>query len=301
MDVLQSVSQSLAAAVESVGRSVVRVEARRGRPGSGLVWSTDGTVVTADHILERDEDIHVALADGTVVDAKLAGRDATTDVAVLRAETAGLPPAGLTPVEWASLDGARVGHLVLALSRPGRTVRARLGIISAMGEKWRAPSGAELDHYVQPDVEVSWGFSGGALVDGHGKVLGMTTTGLLERTPLVITRTTLEAVASQLLSTGRIRRGFLGIGSHPVRLPAAVREQLGQRAGLIVVAVEPGSPAERSGLTLGDVLVAIDGAPVHHPGEVAARLGTDAVGKSLAVRILRGGVLRDIAVTVGER
>lgn len=296
MDALQSLSQSLAAAVESVGRSVVRVEARRGRPGSGLVWSAEGSIVTADHILERDEDIRVALADGTVVDATLAGRDPTTDVAVLRAEGS-----GWTPAPWAPLDGVRVGHLVLALSRPGRTVRARLGIISALGEKWRAPSGAELDHYVQPDVEVSRGFSGGALVDGNGKVLGMTTTGLLERTPLAIPRITLQTVASQLLLEGRIRRGFLGIGSHPVKLPAAVREQLGQRAGLIVVAVEPGSPAERSGLTLGDVLVAIDGAPVHHPGDVAARLGTETVGKSLAVRILRGGVLQDLSVTVGER
>src|SRR3990172_11458040 len=98
MSGLQSMSQALADAVESVGRSVVRVEARRGRPGSGLVWSADGTIVTADHILERDEDIHVALADGTVVDAKLAGRDATTDVAVLRAESAGLPLSWLSPL-----------------------------------------------------------------------------------------------------------------------------------------------------------------------------------------------------------
>jgi len=296
MDGLQNVSQSLAAAVESVGPSVVRVEGRRGRPGSGLVWSADGAIVTADHILERDEDIRVALADGAVIDATLAGRDATTDVAVLRVETT-----GLTAAPWVPLDGIRVGHLILTLSRPGRTVRARFGIIGALGDKWRAPSGAELDHYVQPDVEVSWGFSGGALVDTNGKVLGMTTTGLLDRTPLAIPRATLQGVASQLLSEGRIRRGFLGIGSHPVRLPAAIREQLGQRAGLIIVAVEPGSPAERSGLALGDVLVAIDGASIRHPGEVAARLGTDAVGKSMAVRILRGGVLQDIAVTVGER
>lgn len=296
MDALQ-LSQSLAAAVEAVGPAVVRVEGRRGRPGSGVVWSADGIIVTADHVLERDEDIRVARADGTIVDATVAGRDATTDVAVLRAAGA-----GLMPPQWASLAALRVGHLILALSRPGLTVRARIGIISAMSsEKWRAPSGAEFDHYVEPDVEVSWGFSGGALVDSGGKVLGMTTTGVLRRTPLAIPRTTLETVVPQLLAEGRIRRGFLGIGSHPVRLPAAVRDQLGQRAGLIVVAVEPGSPAERSGVALGDVIVAIDGAPVHHPGEVAARLGADVVGKSLAVRILRGGVLQDLSVMVGER
>jgi len=302
MSGLQSMSQALADAVESVGRSVVRVEARRGRPGSGLIWSADGTILTADHILERDEDIHVGFADGTVVEAAVAGRDATTDVAVLRpAAATDVKASNLTPAVWASLDGVRVGHLVLAVSRPGRTVRARLGIIAALGERWRAPSGAELDHYVQPDVDVSWGFSGGALVDGDGKVLGMTTTGLLDRTPLAIPGTTTRAVVSQLLAEGRVRRGFLGIGSHPVKLPAAVREKVGQRAGLIVVAVEPGSPAEQGGLTLGDVLVAIDGAPVRHPGEVAALLGGHAVGKPLAVRILRAGVLQEMTVTVGER
>ncbi len=292
----ESVSQSLAAAVEAVGQSVVRVDARRGRPGSGLVWSAEGVIVTADHVLERDEDVRVALADGTLVNATIAGRDPTTDVAVLRAEAS-----GLTPPSWRAVDGARVGHLILALSRPGRTVRARLGIISALGERWRAPSGAELDSYVQPDVEVSWGFSGGALVDSSGKVFGMTTAGLLDRTPLAIPRATVEKVATQLLSDGRIRRGYLGIGSHPVRLPAALREQLGQRTGLIVIAVEPGSPAERSGLTLGDVLLAVEGASLRHPGDIAARLGPEAVGKSLAVRILRGGVLQDLSITVGER
>jgi len=295
MEPLQSISQSLADAVESAARSVVRVEGRRGRPGSGLVWSTDGTIVTADHVLERDEDIRVALPDGTEIPATLAGRDAATDIALLRTEAT-----GLLPPPWASLDGVRVGHLIVALSRPGRTIRARLGVINALGEKWRAPSGAELDHYVEADVEVSWGFSGGALVDVTGKVLGMTTTGL-NRAPLAIPHAVLQGVAAQLLSAGRIRRGFLGIGSHPVRLPAAVREQLGQRSGLIVVAVEPGSPAERGGLTLGDVLIAVDGAPLRHPGDVAARLGSDAVGKALAIRILRGGVLQDLSVTVGER
>ncbi|HEY6104254.1 MAG TPA: trypsin-like peptidase domain-containing protein [bacterium] len=295
METVQGISKALADAVDSVGRSIVRVEGRRGRPGSGLVWSADGVVVTADHVLERDEDIRVALPDGTEVQATIAGRDATTDIAILRTDTKGQVPA-----PWTSLDGVRVGHLILALSRPGRTVRARLGVINALGEKWRAPSGAELDHYVEADVELAWGFSGGALVDLSGKVIGMTTTGL-NRAPLAIPQASLQTVAAQLLSAGRIRRGFLGIGSHPVRLPAAVREQLGQRLGLIVVAVEPGSPAERGGLTLGDVLVAIEGAPLRHPGDVAARLGSDAVGKSLSVRILRGGVFQDLAITVGER
>jgi S1-C subfamily serine protease len=299
MSVLQDVSQELAAAVESAAGSVVRVEARRGRAGSGLVWSP-GVIVTADHIVERDEEIRIGLSDGTTVDARLAGRDSATDVAVLRADGPQASPAA-PPATWGPLEGVRAGQLVLAISRPGRAVRARLGIISAISEKWRAPSGAELEFYVQPDVEVSFGFSGGALVDVAGRVLGMTTTGLLGRTPLAIPRGTLERTVTQLLADGRIRRGFLGIGSHPVRLPAAIREQIGQRAGVIVVGVEPGSPAERSGLLLGDVLVTIDGAPIRHPGEVAERLGPASVGTSLKLRILRGGVLQDLSVAVGER
>ena len=299
MDVLQDVSHGLAAAVESAARSVVRVEARRGRAGSGLVWS-DGVIVTADHVLERDEEIRVGLSDGSTVDAGLAGRDPATDVAVLRAEGLHTSSAA-SPATWATLAGVRAGQLVLAVSRPGRTVRARLGIISAISEKWRAPTGAELEFYVQPDVEVSLGFSGGALVDAGGKVLGMTTAGLLGRTPLAIPHATLERTVTQLLAEGHIRRGFLGIGSHPVRLPAAIREQLGQRAGVIVVAVEPGSPAERGGLLLGDVLVTIDGTPIRHPGEVAERLGLASVGTSLMLRILRGGVLQELSVAVGER
>jgi S1-C subfamily serine protease len=298
MDVLQSISQAFAATVEAAGRAVVRVEARRGRAGSGLMWA-EGIVVTADHVVERDDEIRIGLDDGAVVDATLAGRDPATDVAVLRADGIRMP--GAAPAAWADLKGARVGHLVLALSRPGRTVRARLGIIGAMSQRWRAPSGAELEFYVQPDVEVTAGFSGGALVDGGGKMLGMTTTGLLGRTPLAIPRATLEPAVTALLAEGRVRRGFLGIGSHPVRLPAAIREQLGQRTGLIVIAVEPGSPAERGGLTLGDVLLTIDGSPVRHTAELAERLGPSSVGTTLAVRVLRGGILQDLPVVIGER
>lgn len=299
MDALQTLSQSLASAVERAGQSVVRVEGRRATPGSGLVWSADGVIVTAEHILERDEEIRVGLSDGRVVNATVIGRDPTTDVAVLRAEAS-----GLTPVSWGTLDGAGVGQLVLALSRPGRSVRARLGIVSALGpagEAWRTRAGAEVDRYLESDVDVTWGFSGGALLGTEGTVLGMNTAGLMRGAALTIPFRTLERVVGQLQAEGKIRRGFLGIGSHPVRLPAALRERLGQRIGLIVIAVEPGSPAEKSGLVLGDVLLTVESAAVRGPHDIAARLGPEAVGKPLALRLLRGGVAQDITVTVGER
>lgn len=296
MDASDGLSQVLASAVEAAGTAVVRVEGRRGAPGSGIVWSQDGTVVTAEHVLERDDDIHVGFADGRVVTAAVVGRDPTTDVALLRVEATGLQPPG-----WADLSTARTGHLVLALFRPGRAVRAHQGIISALGDAWRTPAGGEIDRYVQADIEITWGFSGGALVNTSGAVIGMTTAGLMRRSALAVPRATLERVTSALAVHGRIRRGYLGIGGHPVRLPGQVTEQLGRHHGLIIVAVEPGSPAELGGLMLGDVVVAIDGAPVQHPGDVAVRLGPDTVGKSITMRILRGGMSRDVSVTVSER
>lgn len=296
MDAIDGLSQALALAVEAAGVSVVRVEARRGAPGSGIIWSQDGAVVTAEHALERDDDLHVGFADGRVAGAAVVGRDPTTDVALLRVEAT-----GSTPPTWADLGATRTGHLALALFRPGRTLRAHLGIVSAFGEAWRTPAGGEVDRYIQADVDITWGLSGGALVNASGQVLGMTTAGLLRRSALAVPRATLERVTAALLIHGRIRRGYLGIGGHPVRLPAQVRDQLGRRHGLIVVAVEPGSPAEQSGLMLGDVIVAIDDAPVRHHEDVAARLGPDAVGKGVTVRILRGGALRDLSVNVGER
>lgn len=298
MDVMESLSQSLAGAVEQAGQSVVRVEARRGAPGSGIVWSADGAIVTAEHVLERDDDIRVGLPDGREVAASVSGRDATTDVALLRAEAPGLPP-----VNWGDLSGARVGQLVLALSRPGRTVRAHLGIISALGDSWRTPSGAEIDRYLQADVDVRWGFSGGLLVTQGGRGLGMTTAGLLRRTApsLAIPFPTLEKVVDALRAHGRIRRGYLGIGAQPVRLPSNVGKRVGQPGGVMIMTVEPGSPADQSGLVLGDVVLAIDGAPVRHHGDIAARLGPDAIGRSVTARILRAGAVQDVAITVGER
>lgn len=296
MSQIEQLSKDLAGAVETAGAAVVRVEARRGPAGSGIVWAPEGMVVAADHIVERDEDIRVGLADGQVVAATVVGRDPTTDVVLLRAEATGLAPSA-----WSDLSALRVGSLVLALSRPGRSVRAHLGIVSALGDAWRSPAGGELDRYVEADVEMTWGFSGGLLVDPSGGAIGMTTAGLMRRTPLVLPQTTLEKVVEALRVHGRIRRGYLGIGAQPVRLAQPMADRLGQRAGLIVIAVEPGSPAEHGGVVLGDVLLAAGSAPVRGLHDLQAQLGPEATGKPLSLRILRGGVPQDITVTVGER
>lgn len=295
--VLKNVSDGLAATAEAAGSHVVRVEARRRLPASGIIWSDDGVIVTAHHIVERGENIGVGLPDGQTATATLVGRDPTTDLAVLHTQAT-----GLTPATWASPDDLRVGHLVLALGRPGKTVQATLGIVSALSEgNWRSPAGGELDRYLQTDVVMYPGFSGGPLVDVTGQVIGLNTSALLRGVSLTVPAPTVRRVVETLMAHGRVRRGYLGIGAQPVRLPASLAEHLGQETGLLLVSVEPASPAEQGGLLLGDTIVTLDEQPVRHLDDLLGLLSGDRVGKSVPVRILRGGQLQQMQVVVGER
>jgi S1-C subfamily serine protease len=295
VDLARDLSETLAGVVERVAPAVVRVEGRRRGPSTGVVWSED-VVATADHVLEWDEDVTVGLPDGGTATATVVGRDPGTDVAALRV-TGGR----LTPPSWSAADGLKVGHLVLAVSRPGRTAQARLGIVSALGEPWRPPAGGRLDRYLQSDVPIHTGFSGSALVDVAGRLLGLNTTGLLRATPLAVPAATVRRVVESLLAHGQVRRGYLGIGTQAVRLPAPFDQQLGQETGLLVSSVQPDSPAARGGVLLGDVLVAFDGHPLRHPGELVPLLDEERIGAEAKARVLRAGEPREVAVVVGAR
>ncbi len=294
---LTALSNDLAAAVDTVGRSVVAVHARRRIPASGVVWQP-GVVVATHHTIQRDDDITVGLHDGSTVEATLAGRDPSTDLAVLRlAGTSSAQAAAVSP------DTPRVGQLVLALGRPGASVTASLGIVSALGGEWRTWQGGTIDRFVRLDVAVYDGFSGGPLVDAAGRVVGVNTSGLARATALTVPAATVSRVAAQLLSRGYIARGWLGIATQPVRLPAALQQSLGTEAtiGLVVVNVEPDSPADRGGVLIGDILLAVDDRPVSDPGDVMAALGGDRIGQAIALRVARGGRDERLTVTVGER
>jgi S1-C subfamily serine protease len=295
-EVLRNLSDAMAATVEAAGATVVRVEARRRLPASGIVWSSDGVIVTAHHVVERDDNIGVGLPNAETVSATLVGRDPTTDLAVLRAQAT-----DLTPPTWAEPEDLRVGHLVLGLGRPGRTVQATLGIVSALGESWRTPAGGRIEPYLQTDLVMYPGFSGGPLVDVAGRVLGLNTSALLRGISLSVPTSTLRQVVETLLTHGRVRRGYLGVGAQPVRLPGGLAEELGQETGLLLVSVEPEGPAGSAGLTLGDTIVALDGQPVRHMDELLALLGGDRVGVSVPIRIVRGGQAQEVTVTIGER
>jgi S1-C subfamily serine protease len=294
--VLANLSDALAATVEASGPSVVKVDARDRLAASGIVWSADGVVVTAHHVVERDDDIGVGLPDGRTVAAALVGRDPSTDLAVLRAEAT-----GLTPPAWSDASGARVGHLVLAVGRPGHKAMATLGIISALGESWRTPAGGQVDRYVQTDVVMYPGFSGGPLVDAKGQALGLNTSALLRGVSMAMPAATLRRVVETLLVHGRVRRGYLGVGAQPVRLPAALAQQLGQETGLLLVSVEPGGPAEQGGLLLGDTIVALAGQPVAAMDDLLDGLSGERVGVAVPVRVVRGGQVQELTVVIGER
>jgi S1-C subfamily serine protease len=294
---LMAVSNDLAAAVDTVGRSVVAIHARRRIPASGVVWQP-GVVVAAHHTIQRDDDITVGLHDGTTVSANIAGRDPSTDLAVLRLADGSSAPAVATATE-----PPRVGQLALALGRPGGSVTASLGIISAVGGEWRTWQGGTIDRFVRLDVAVYDGFSGGALVDAGGRVMGINTSGLARATAMTVPAGTVTRVAGQLLARGHIARGWLGIATQPVRLPPSLRRSAGveSEAGLVVVNVEPDSPADRGGVQIGDILLALDGQVVTDPGDVMATLAGDRIGKAIGLRVARGGKAETLSVTVGER
>ena len=295
--VLESLSNDLAGAVERAGQSVIAIHARRRIPASGVHWRP-GVIVAAHHTIQREEDITISLADGSTLPATLAGRDPTTDLAVLKVDEAKVPVASL-----ADESGIRVGALVLALGRPGNAVTASLGVISTVGGEWRTWHGGTIDQFVRLDVSIYDGFSGGPLVDASGRVLGVNTSGLSRGAALAIPVSTVNRVVDQLLKSGRVARGYLGLGMQAVGLPAALIERLSlpNDVGLMIVSAEPGGPGDRAGILIGDVLIAVGDRPVGDPAEVLGLLGGDQIGKTLSTRIIRAGEPKDVSITIGER
>lgn len=292
-DSLQSLSEQMADTVEQVAPSIVRVGGRRRMAASGVVWAADGVIVTTHHVVRR-ENISVGLPGGERVSASLVGRDPTTDLAVLRVDSG-----DLTAATWD--DGnLRVGQLALALARPGRSVQATLGVVSALGESWHTGAGGEIDRYLQTDVLMYPGFSGGPLLVGQ-TFAGINSSALLRGASVTIPATTVRRVVEALLSHGRVKRGYLGISTQPVRLPASLADNLDQETALLVVNVETESPAGEAGLLMGDTIVTLDGAAVRHHDDLVALLSGDRVGRKVPVQLVRGGELRELNVTIGER
>jgi S1-C subfamily serine protease len=294
---LAAISEELAAAVASAGRAVVTVRGRERMPSSGIHYSP-GVIVTADHSVRRTEDLAVRLADGTELAATLAGRDSGTDVAVLKAELKTMP------VAERAAAAPKPGQVALVVGRLAEAgLSASMGVISAVGPRWRTWRGGMIDSFVRLDAAVYPGSSGGVVADIEGRLLGMATSGLSRVAPVAVPAATLERVVTELLATGRVSRGYLGVGLQPVALPEVLRGKLksGQAAGLIVLSVEPGGPADNAGVLIGDIVVALDGAAAADTDDVQQALGGEAIGRSVKASLVRGGELVEAAITIGER
>jgi S1-C subfamily serine protease len=295
METSQSSCMGWAQVIAKSSPAVVRVEGRWRLPGSGIIWSDQGLVITAHHILERDEDIQVG-QEGEPAAAELLGRDPTTDVAVLR-----VPELNRNPLEQSPQPEVQVGAVAFAMGRPGRLVRASQGIIAACGGAWRTRAGGRLDSFIQADLVMYPGFSGGPLIDGSGRLIGMLTSGLDRSASLAIPYASLQRLVPMLESHGAIERGYLGVGTQGVRLPQAMVQSTGQEIGLLVVSVERESPAEKGGLLIGDILLKVGEISIIGLDDLMSALEAEVIGRKLAVEVLRGGEISHLDVVPERR
>lgn len=296
---LQAYSDEMAALVAQVAKSVVRVDARHRIPGTGIIWTSEGAIVTADHVLERDENIHVMM-DGTSYEAEIAGRDPTTDLAVLKVKASNLIAA-----QTADAKTLKQGNLVFALGRPwGGEPIVSAGIVSALGRFGRGNGWSNFkEGLIHSDVTLYPGFSGGPLADASGRVVGLNS-GLLGRgLAASIPTGTVARIAEQLLTRGRVERGYLGVGVQKIPLQASLVQKLNltQETGIMILHVEADAGAEKAGLVTGDILVGLDGTTIARVRELNRWLANESSGRQVNARIIRGGELLELPVTIGVR
>jgi S1-C subfamily serine protease len=277
-------SQRVADAVEYAAPAVVAIDSARTGSG-GIIWGA-GIVVTSDDELPESDDVELTFADGSTAVGTVTGRDETTDIAVVR--YTGNYTATVARREAGS--PLRVGELTLALGRDDdNDLSATMGVVAMNGPAWQTWSGGTIDAFIRPDISVYRRFCGGPLVDAGGHVVGMNTTALSRRTAVTVPVATLDRVVNQLITTGRIPRGYLGVAMHPVS------------GGVIVLSVERNGPANKAGVIVGDVINAIGDIEVEDTDDVQRALGPDTVGRPISLQIVRGGEKRDVPVTIGER
>jgi S1-C subfamily serine protease len=292
---LRVLSNQMADAVERISPALVLVNGRQRQPGSGIVYAPD-LILTADHVLEREEDLTIQTSDKRTLPAQFVGRDLASDLALLR-----VSESGLTPAVTAS-QPARVGQLTLAVGRASEEgPMASSGVVSSIGGPLRTGRGVVLERFIRTDAIPYPGFSGGPLIDAEGAVLGILTTGLVNGVALAIPMAIAQKVAETLAQQGYIKRGYLGISSQLVHLPQSQRAGRTQEHGLLIVKVDEKSPAEQGGVLVGDILVGLDGHDISDSEDLQLLLTGDRVGKTIPVVVVRGGALQTLQITVGQR
>src|SRR3989441_5495413 len=293
-DILLSLSNQMADTVAAIAPSVVQVQGRR-RPASGVVYAAD-VVLTTVRALGREDGLRVRTHDGRALDAELAGWDPATGLAVLRAASLGVASAA------AAETPARVGHLAIAVARSwSNALTASAGIVSVIGGPLPTGRGRAIDQVIRTTAPMHDGFAGGAFVDTSGRIIGVATSTKIRDLGVIIPASIAWKTAANVLEHGSPKRAYLGIAGQPVRLTERQRGADVPEHGVVIVSVQSGSPADAAGLLVGDVLLDFDGQSIESPEDLLELLVGDRVGRAAKVRVLRGGVVKDASVTVGER
>ena len=294
---LASITSGMADAVEEIAGLTVLVNARKRLPVSGLLLRPT-EIVTVDHGVEKEDDIEIIVQGTGLVKGKLVGRDPGTDLAVIRLDKA------ITGLVVARPATARVGMPVMMVGRPEPTGhQASFGIITMVGSGLRTIKGSVLEHYIATDAIPYPGFSGGALMTLEGGWLGVNTSGLVGGMSLAVPASLVMSVFDQISQYGRVKRGYVGIRSQQVEIPAGQQQSLpdSRTSGLLVVGVEQGGPAESSGIMVGDILIGADTTRLATQDDLVIYLTGDVSGKEIEVQLIRGGELKRIHLRVGER
>jgi S1-C subfamily serine protease len=294
---LIELSDALAQATDRAATSAVAVHTEAHGSSSGVIWRP-GIVVTSEHALRRDEEIHVTLGGGRVASATLAGRDPSTDLAVLKCAEA-----TMSVNEFGDAAQIKPGTLTLIVGRTRASGPvAALGVVSLVAAERKTWTGTSLAPYIRLDVAIQPTASGGAVIDAHGRVFGIATPRFARFGAIAVPASTVNAVVDTLLQKGRIPRGYLGVGLQPVRLPDTLRQSLHRdvKTAAIVLEVEPDGPAHKAGLVIGDIIVSLSGQPIARLEDIHSQLQGATIGKQLSLGFVRGGALQEASVVVGE-
>lgn len=290
---LEKLSTELSGIIQNVSESIVLVQGRRS-PSSGIVWDKN-VIVTADHLLPRQEEVQIASSSGETIIANVAGRDPGTDLALLKTSIE------LKPV---NNEAAQLNTCQLAVS-VGRANRGRLlavlGIISGSDGPYRNWRGGSLDRFIRLDVAPFPGFSGSALVLSNGKVGGMNTSAFSRHFGLTVPASNINRLVERLSKKGSIGKPYLGLMMQPVRIPKQLQAQSGTEIGLLVMGTEETSPAEQAGFLIGDIVVRLNEKNVNSLDEIFEFLDAESIGKEVKITVMRGGKVEEFGIKVGER
>jgi S1-C subfamily serine protease len=292
-DLLDQFSLALTARAERAKNAVVAIRRAHGRHITGMVWRSD-VVVTSEQSLPRNDDFEVVAAGGSVIAARIAGRDPSTNIVILR-------PAEQLPSPSIAAAEAHTGAIALAIGADGTGgVSARLGLVNLAGAEWHSSRGGLIDRRIVLDISLAQREEGGPVFDAAGACLGMSTFGPRGRV-IAIPTATIERIVPLLLKDGRIARGWLGVALQAVAVPDALRESAGQSSGLMVMSVVEDGPAARAGIVAGDIILSVDGISAYRFRRIAGYFGSDSIGRKADVRLIRSGKVITVQTTIAER